>query len=266
MNSILPRLCGLPQPGKVYTAVDVDGEGFIRGTKTPIFAFAVDPTVALGDDFDISAQGMELRQRYAYDKHYDLVPVLDRWGKPIYDLYDWIGENNYPNPTDWLEEVMHQGFHQLVQRTLDFKLLSSESNYFAIHARAGICDAWKYWTAKYTYGECPLHIDVHDHISEQTVEQNQTCFRLLYADIIGGEPVKKAEPYVQRKLPSMIYTGQAALPSSTEHYPAIFFRLPIGKLGYWKIYKNEEPDIEKEALKALDELDAKLKNIKIVQL
>ena len=257
---ILPRGCGLPQVNKSYAVVDVK-DGKVAGV--PVWAFAICPTMPLPDDFDLAKQGMELRPRQKYvlnpDMSTSIVTEKNREGKDIYDVWDWVGENNYPNAMDWLEEVMKLGFHQLVQRTLRFDLLTPESNYYAVHAHAGIKNSEQYWL-NLKDRNCPK--DNPDHMAISTAAYDQTCHRILYNALIDGEPEKDSD-IVTRKMPAFQYSGKAVMPD-TEFYPAAFFKLPIGRLAYWKIYQDKQADPQQLALKALEALDQRLQTVKIV--
>jgi hypothetical protein len=62
ISNILPRGCGYPQIGKGYITADVDEKGQIAGM--PVWAFAICPTISLAENFDLSRQGMDLRERW----------------------------------------------------------------------------------------------------------------------------------------------------------------------------------------------------------
>jgi hypothetical protein len=254
----------MPQPGKAYIVVDVDEKGEVAGM--PVWAFAICPTIPLTDNFDISRQGMDLRPRYTHALNLetiktDIFPVFNKEGKQVYDMWDWIGAENYPNPMDWLEEVMKLGFHQLVQRTLQFNLLTPESNYYAVHARAGIVDPTPYWR-NVGARKCPR--DIPDH-NDNHVDFGITCHRILYDALVDGEPLGKDTDAVKRTMPSFTYTGAKVL-DGTEFYPAAFFKLPIGRMAYWRVYEDKEMHTEKAALDALKSLDERLQVVKIVSL
>jgi len=263
MNSthkIVKRGCGWPSKGKIYISVPTNEEkGGFYGT--PIWDFVVCPTVSLGT-FELSAQGMTDISRQCTNTE----------GKEIFDIFDWIGASGYPNPTDWLLEVDKFGFHQLIERTFPFEKLTPESMYFAVHPRAGIKDVVPYYQNRLhtDYPDCPQGHERHIAPTEDWLKlAPDTCAGLLFNDLIEG--VGTAIPRgVVRNMPSFTYNGFSAPAESLEnnenHYPAIFFKLPIGQLGSWLVYEDNAEKTHKDALKELERLDERLKQIRVVQL
>lgn len=84
---IYKRGCGWPILGGTYLYVP---SGF---SGTPIWKMVLCPTVPIPEDFGLSAIGMVLKER------------IGSRGQVVYDLWDWIGEKEYPNFLDWLLEV-----------------------------------------------------------------------------------------------------------------------------------------------------------------
>jgi hypothetical protein len=263
-TQVLKRGCGYPQAGKIYMVVDTH-DGKMYGT--PTWAFTLCPTRPLPDDFKLSAQGMEFRPRLqGYDMNGNQVFEHNKEGKIIYDIWDWIGAHNYPNPLDWFLEVMELGFHQLIERTADFYKITSETKYYAVHARGYINSPIDLYKSSMR-ADCPKQIKDHDAPSDAFLAfSTDCCFGLLYGDVIEGTPDKKGERRILRTMPSFTYQAWAPEDPKREHTAAAFFCLPFGRMGRWQIYKDEEKDTEKLALKALEALDAKLQNIKIVSL
>jgi hypothetical protein len=189
--------------------------------------------------------------------------VINSEGKPVFDMWDWIGEGQYPNPMDWFMEITKLGFHQLVQRTLEFDKLTPESCYIGVHARAGIVPVGiLYDHMPDELPPCPKQNK--DHGKGSTT--SQTCFSLLDDDLVDLS-VKPGEKVV-RQAPSFTYTGwTTTLDQKPENYqPAAFVKLPLGRLVQFLVYKDKELDTHKTALDELKKLDDKLQRVKLVEL
>jgi len=65
-----------------------------------------------------------------------LVPV-----KGVYHVIDWVGEQHYPMPTDFLEEGRLHGFSRKVSRNLDFDKLTPDSRVYFVHPKAVVANA-----------------------------------------------------------------------------------------------------------------------------
>lgn len=257
---IVQRGCGWPQAGKIYLSVPTaEEEGGFYGT--PIWDFVLCPTASLGT-FKLSAQGMtDVSRGYTNAE-----------GKEIFDIFDWIGAGSYPNPTDWLLEVDKFGFHQLIERTFPFEKLTPESMYFAVHPRAGIKDVVPYYLNRLhtDYPDCPQGHEQHVAPTEDWLKlAPDTCAGLLFNDLVGFSKWESGRK-VERIMPSFTYQGFSAptesLADNENHFPAIFFKLPIGLIGNWLVYEDSAEKIHEDALKELEKLDEKLKRIQIVQL
>jgi hypothetical protein len=257
---IIKRGCGWPVAGKIYMSVPATEEkGGFYGT--PIWDFVVCPTAPLGT-FEISAQGMTDVSRQCTNAE----------GKEIFDIWDWIGASNYPNPTDWLLEADKFGFHQLIERTFPFEKLTPESMYLAVHPRAGIKDIVPYYHNRIhtDYPDCPQNHELHITPTEEWLNlMPDTCAGLFFNDLVEGNKLAGARE-VERAMPSFNYQGFSApiksLEDSENHYPAIFFKLPIGRIGDWLVYEDSAEKTHEDALKELERLDKKLQRIQIVQL
>ena len=259
---ISKRGCGFPQVGKIYMVVD-SREGKLYGT--PTWAFTLCPTRPLGD-LELSAQGMTLMPRLrGYDMQGQGVYEQNKEGKVIYDIWDWIGEHNYPNPLDWFMEVMELGFHQLIERTTDFYKITAETRYYAVHKRAYICKPSELYRDP-KHAECPKQIPIHMEPTDDFLNTTtDCCFGLLYGDVVDGL-TDGTDRGVIRHMPSFSYQAWAPADEKREHEAAAFFSIPFGRMGRWQIYKDEEQHTEELALKALESLDQRLQNIKVVTL
>ena len=258
------RGCGYPKKNVIYMVVDAkDGKLY----NTPTWAFALCPTRPLPEDFKMAAQGMELRPRLqGYDMAGQPVYEHNKEGKEIYDIWDWIGAHNYPNPLDWFMEVMELGFHQLIERSTDFSKITAETKYYAVHVRAYISKPHELYMNAMR-ADCPKQIELHDRPTADFLASTiDCCFGLLYGDVLEGKATNGDKRKIMRTMPSFSYQAWAPEDPNREHTAAAFFCIPFGRMGRWQIYRDDEPDTEKLALKALESLDARLQNIKIVQI
>jgi hypothetical protein len=255
------RACGYPKAGKIYLYIPAGDEGKFAGK--PTFAFALCPTWPLPDGFGLSAQGMQLRPQMR-----DGQQVINAEGKPVFDMWDWIGEGQYPNPMDWFMEITKLGFHQLVQRTLEFDKLTPESMYYAVHRRAHIFRAHELM-GQLPAGlmPCPKHIPLHDLPSQDYIRDgSDTCFRLLQTDLMGNK--EDAGTHITRGMPSFSYFGWVTRieQKEDEYQAAAYVSLPIGRLAQFLVYKDPAENSHEKALAELEKLDAKLQRVKIVEL
>lgn len=251
---ILKRGCGYPQANKIYAYIPVSEDGKFAGK--PSMAFAIDPTVVIPEGW-LSAQGMQLMPQMK-----DGQQVINADGKEVWDMWDWIGEGQYPNPMDWFMEITKLGFHQLVQRTLSFDKLTAESMYYAVHARANIV------SASILYEKMPddlMPCPKNDTQHVKFAVCDDTCFRLLDDDLVDLS-VNPGER-VTRHMPSFSYDGWTTILDQhpRNYQPAAFVKLPLGRLVQFVIYKDSK-DAHLDALKELEKLNAKLQRIKLVEL
>jgi hypothetical protein len=249
MSKIHLRGCGLPQPGCIYIVTD-SYDGKLAGR--PVESFLVDPVmpIPMGDEngrggFGLSCQGMEIRERNV--------------GAGIYDVWDWIGEGNYPNVLDWYLEVKELGFHQLIERSSAFELLSKESLYLAVHPKAHIYNISDH--AQHvveTHGKCPKNIPEHKDLTIEWIQTiMQTCPSFWYSAMLKAS--KKEGIHGTRNMPSFSWDGYIA-PEGMTFAPGLFFRLPIGKISNFVVYEDKEENRHISALQALERLDAMLHN------
>lgn len=105
----VPRGCGTRRQGCVYLEC---GTGY--GGR-PLEFFLADPPIPMTCDTKV---GVELTSRNG-----------------VIHVVDWVGEENYPFVTDFLEEGRVLGFSRLISRNLDLSLLTPASRILVVHAR-----------------------------------------------------------------------------------------------------------------------------------
>lgn len=251
------RGCGPgPVAGGTYASVEPGAWG------TPIWEFAVCPTIPVGK-MPLSAVAMLLAPR----------PYKNAKGETIYDVYDYIGEDAYPNPLDWMLEVANLGFHQKMNPEHIIKL-TDESMYYAVHKGAGIVNpipVYEY-REEYTHPyqpKCPVPHEAHVKVDlpalKSGVLELGTCVGLFFNDLIDGEKTDDSNNVVVREMPSFSYDGYEALPD-IEHEPAIFFQLPIGRMATFLVYEDKQANAHETALAKLAKVEEKLTKVKLVTL
>jgi len=253
---IQQRACGYPLKGGVYLYVPTGANG------TPIWHFVIDPTVSIDDpDFigDLHV-GMVLKNRGQKNEE----------GQDIYDLFDWIGSNAYPNPTDWMMEVKELGFHQKVDPRILTHLVA-ESMYFAIHAKAGFVDPTSAYDERIVhpdYPKCPAKHLQHMEYGPGDKLNLGTCPGLFFSNIIDGEtPTKSGNAReVIRKMPAFEYSGFSPVGVEGENIPSIFFKMPIGRIARILVYEDRDMNTHEKALETLEKLDQSLQRVSLISL
>ena len=264
--SIKQRGCGWPKKGKIYGYIPVDKKkGGFYGNPVMNYVLCIPGTIP--PDLALSYQGMECISR----------GVLNAQGQEIYDVYDWIGQSAYPNVSDFILEIAELGLHQLIEKTFPFQLLTPESEYKPIHANAGIVDPKVYFKEcleDVNFKNCPQRHPAHMDLDPAWIEKEgdfNTCSGLYLNDIVDGVPIGTGRD-VLRKMPSFEYRGFTApesrinTPSKDGHYPAVFMRIPIGRMMKFLVYEDKETNSHEQALKELERLDERLRNVQIVNL
>ena len=251
--NITKRGCGWPISGGVYAYVPSSFNG------TPIWNFALDPTVQINDPegFGLSAISMCLKSR----------GIKNNKGQEIFDIYDWIGESGYPNPLDWLFEIQQFGFHQKMDPRILTHLVP-ESLYFAVHAKASFEDPTvAYLTRKTPEGQpvCPSNWKGHLELEDENKIHLGTCPGLFFSNTIKGKQVGKDREVI-REMPSFEYPAFSPTGSEGANIPAIFFKLPVGRIASFLVYSDEQSNTHESALKILEKLDEGLKRVTIVSL
>jgi len=187
-KQIKKRGCGWPVAGKAYIEVQTGRYG------TPVWNFMLCSPVPLVDHkaFGINEMGMFLKPR----------GMVNKEGKEIFDLYDWIGEGHYPNVLDWVLEVEQLGFHQLANQKQLVQLVD-ESLYFGVHNKGWINDPEPYFQDRQTssdYPVCPQDHDVHITPTPEWLGTKEMCAGLYSNDIVYG--LDTGNRGVTRQMPS----------------------------------------------------------------
>jgi len=223
-NKGVERGCGVREPGGIYAVTLLGPNG------RPLNEFLFDPPISLGD-LAIAPRGVTILERPD--------------GSGVFDVYDWVGENGYPNVADMVEEIRRFGMSRRLGKSLDFSLLTPASLHFLIHPRAIITNAEDFYDVLEIewrdYGNAhpfTCMCDRKAHASYPYVDADyntrETCASLWYDDVTKGEVSYDPADYprtVTRKSGSTTYTARHAPHDFTPTYaPGIFVRLPIHRL------------------------------------
>lgn len=203
----VPRGCGAARKvGGIYLEVDRAPDG------VPVEAFLVDPPVPVDPDaLGITPKG---------------VKIIDDGEAGV--LIDWIGNRDYQNVTDWVEEVRRQGISRRLPSNLEFDQLSADTRLLYVHAKAVIHNSADYWA----HGDrwCPRWIPEHEYLAYR--EGGGLCAAIWWDDVVDGVPVGLTDPrMVNRLMPSFTYLGRCR-PDGVQpvYQPGVFFQHRIDRL------------------------------------
>lgn len=227
------RECGERVEGDCYAECGVGSGG------RPLEDFFVDPPMPL--PFMLPAQGVQLRQ-------------VREGG--AYHIFDLVGQDNYPNAADILEEGRLNGFSRKLPRSIDFSKLDERSRLMICHARGFIDNFSEYYDAieraegnrgldwaDFWRCECRERHDrgrPHTPYVTGTPSQDEMCIRLLWHDLRDGDltdlpypmNMHNGRPQVERKMRIVSYLGARTPAGITPKYsPAVIAALPIHRLA-----------------------------------
>lgn len=215
------RGCGTRKKGGIYAEVPLSPFGM------PFEYFLFDPPVVVdAREMGLTPVGVKLLKRPAED---------------VYDVYDIIGADSYPNVADFVEEGKRFGLSRRLSSGVDFSLLSEKSKLILLHPKAFISNPDPYWNAATV--QCPKELIEHtpgtDHKPGDewpTGKHAPSCIGLWWHDIEGGtewkESDKEWDRTVQRVMPSFTYFGHSRPEGVTPEYKlAIFGAFTIGRIA-----------------------------------
>lgn len=204
----------------------------VRG-GAPIEHFLIDPAVIVPEEFDLPTRGVAIRERPD--------------GSGIFDVYDHVGEDHYPNVWDFVRETARHGLSRHVSKNINFSLLSSRSMIVLAHSRAVDTNAHEFYRAvddeASSYDDnmarlmrnfCPL--GKHNYLLTSVREGRMgigapTCAGLWVQDVKGGEDIFDPAVMprtVQRTIGDTVYSARKRPDGVTPEYQRGFFlRLPL---------------------------------------
>ncbi len=207
------RGCGTRKRGGIYAECGLSPAG------RPLEEFLVDPPVPIdGPALGLSPIG---------------VTLLDDPCTGATHLLDWVGEEAYPNPADFLEEVRRFGLSRRLPKTLPFARLDRRSRVVQVHRRASLADVTAYladWRRP-----CPKQLIAH----REPTTAPSLCAGMWWEDVSGGAPIEAIgsdgldDPrLVRRAMPSFSYLARMAPADAVPTYvPAIFASFPVARLA-----------------------------------
>jgi hypothetical protein len=247
MQYDVQRGCGYLKKGMIYSQVDT-----VEGGK-PISYFIIDPPIEIDPDaLGISAQGVSLLPRL---NPITGQPALDVDGAQIYDIWDWVGTEYYPEVSDFVEEVRSFGLSRLTPKSIDYSKLSPASCHILLHKKAILDDASKRfiyeWSETSNMGapKCLKKIPIHDHPDADFLRDiNDTCSKMWY-----HTKGKTAEDRIlQIDLPGGVSYQMIGHPKFAPEYTlGAFMQFPV---GFFSVVVDKVENKHEEALKALETL------------
>jgi len=194
------RQCGHRVAGGAYAECRPSEYG------RPVEDFIVDPPIPVSlDALGLTAVGVKLIETHG-----------------IWHLFDVVGQEYYPSPADFVEEVRRMGASRRLPGNLDFSKLTPASKLVLIHQKALILNYAQYpWPSPVP---CPK--DLFDHRQEHL---DSMCAGLWWCDFqaapgdlpVVDRPLKSGVRYYAYPRPSGV------IPIYTH---AIFLILPITNL------------------------------------
>jgi hypothetical protein len=214
MVAAAKRGCGFRVPGDIYMES-------VGGTAT-VDDCLIDPPIPIPAGLEIPARGVLIMQRPGTD------------GDPIWDVYDHVGSNHYPNVADFVEETRRFGLSRKISRNENLHLLDDRSVIILCHERAVVEQAdFMYqllWEEADEYPSatglrCPQHKHTLDQMMAARPGAN-TCAGLWYEMIQGGDASydpDKPPRTVTREVGSTRYEGRKTPEGFTPRYREGFF-------------------------------------------
>lgn len=208
----IERGCGKRIQGGLYAEVGVQPRG------KPIEDFFVDPPVPVDPGrLGLAAQGVRLLER--------------RPGSGIYDVWDWIGQQHYRSPADFVEEARRYGVSRRLPANREIaEKLGPESLLILLHPRAHVEDPRPFTQAE-GYGGCPCEKPEHHPATVGKI----CCCGVWWEDLDDGVPVGSDPRLLLRKMPWGAYHGRLQPEGVRPEYRlAVFARFPVSRLAVVK--------------------------------
>lgn len=231
----IERGCGFRVAGGAYLETKLSKHG------RPIGGFLTDPPVAIDPEtIGLTARGIQLIQRAGTD---------------IWDVWDIVGEAEYPNAADFISELGRFGISRRIAKTADFSKLTADSRLILLHRRASVLNPDAYFVEDGSQRVfCPTNNPGHqDHNARIAKLDTGHCLGLVYLDL---DPktcevvLDPAVPYraVERTMPGFTYRAFRRPDNVTPIYQtAIFGVFPIGQIS---VIRDVESGTHKEVVDA----------------
>jgi hypothetical protein len=155
----------------------------------------------------------------------------------VYHVWDQVGLDNYPNVLDFVKEVEFYGLSRKIPKTADFSLLTEDSRWIGVHARAHVDNIGEWYDSLRDSWYCPKNKSEHRLVEDEDV----CCAGFWWQDITEGDPVGGSYYKVTRHLPSFEYSAYARPDGIEPQYRrAIFISLPLSRLVVVRGQKHEQ--------------------------
>jgi len=184
-------------------------------------------------------------------------PTPDGDPSGIWDVWDIVGQENYPNVADMIQEIKKLGVSRRIAANEEFAKLSSQSKLILLHRRAFIANYTDYYGALFVENQdlivnnqelmasdlaCPHAVlaytigftgQVHS-CDPDIAPTEEMCLGTVYDDVVEGEslydPGLKPRT-VQRTIGDTVYLARHKPDGVVPTYElAIFGRFPIAKI------------------------------------
>ena len=204
----MKRQCGYRKKGGVYLTVPTSEDG------APVEMFLLDPPQPV----ELDALGIAPRG----------VHLIEKEG--VWHVFDVVGQDNYPNVCDLIEEARWLGVSRRCE-LLDYSRLTKESRLVLIHQRAFIKNYEEY-PKHFTSQEADDFKCPYKHHSIGNLDE--MCAGLWWHDVVEGVESDQEDHRgpINRKLEcGAIYGCYNRPPEITPEYQyAIFGIFPIGQI------------------------------------
>lgn len=215
------RMCGLRQPGAMYVVSGEDQPDTPADLDWMLLCPPWIPWEKSPTEIGLAAQGMLVMERYEN-------------GAPtgIWDIWDWIGESNYPWFPIWFEEARWQGTSRKVPPSAPVKLLTAESRHLFVHPKAIPVPDDQIAIVRDHLGlrSCPAKIEYHDK-PQPEVGIFDWCTAYLWECV--GQPKKADEPriYDAEIMNGLTFkAAKMAFGHSVTWLPAVLAWAPVERL------------------------------------
>jgi hypothetical protein len=145
-------------------------------------------------------------------------------------ILDWIGEEHYEYPADFIEEIRMFGLSRRLPKTLDFSRLGPQTRIICIHARATITNRFDWTQEDVPESLCGLYVKAG---TDYHIEQpNEMCSRHWWT--IPPTDASRQETDTSRlvrHLPSLAYfIWPPTEDVEPEYRPGIFAMYPLTRI------------------------------------
>lgn len=180
----IERGCGKRAEGGLYAECGLSEGG------SPLEEFIMCPPIPLPEGLPLSALGVQL--------------IQDPNDPGLFHILDWVGQEHYPNPLDFLEEVRLAGMSRRLSPQLDFEKLGPGSRHFLVHAKALVEEPGGFYAPPegVYYGAqrrnalsdppvphpCPRFLLAHREPAADPL--CEMCAGVWWEDVEAGEPVE----------------------------------------------------------------------------